>query len=596
MADSPLIGADGVLRCSVLIEGNALADSINVLVVEVNNQVNHIPHARIVISDGDMPNKDFPVSAQDCFKPGNSLVINAGYESEEQQIFSGVIMGLGIDLGDEGQSTLVVECQDLCVAMTIASHNCNFVSLKDSEIISQLIGNYSGLSVDVSDTATTLDELVQFNATDWDFMLTRAEVNGLIVVVQGGVLTIAPPCDNEQAVLTVTYGEDLISFNAQVDAAMQLSDVRCVSWDPATQALLEQSAAPITLNQQGNLSSEQLASVLSVDKFKMQSGQMIASDALKDWANAQQTKSALTKIRGKMSFQGSHLVVPGCLIEVAGVGERFNGSVFVSRVHHHIFNGQWLTEVEFGMSNVWSAEHRDIGAVPASGMLPPVDGLQVGKVLKLSEDPQTQNRIQVDIPILEADTPGVWARLASCYASDSFGAFFIPEVGDEVVVGYFNNNPSQAVVLGSLYSSSRNMPYALEEENNTKAIVTRSELKVIFDEENKAISITTPAGNTAVLSDDDKSIVLTDQNNNKVSLTESGISLSSPKDINIDAQGTISITAASTINVEANSDLSMSALNIDQSAQMALTAQGSASAELSSTGQTTVKGAMVMIN
>jgi uncharacterized protein involved in type VI secretion and phage assembly len=297
-----------------------------------------------------------------------------------------------------------------------------------------------------------------------------------------------------------------------------------------------------------------------------------------------------------MKFQGSAEAKVGEQIALNGVGQRFSGNVFVSAVHHEVVGGNWLTEVEFGTSAEWFAEQRDLTVPPASGLLPGVEGLQVGVVKKLDGDPAKENKIQVSIPLLEADKDGVWARLANYYASNTFGDFFLPEIGDEVVLGYLNHDPSYPIILGSLYSSKRSPPYPLTAENYTKAIVTRSKLRLIFDDEKQVVTVITPNQNKIVVSDDDKSILLEDQNGNKAKLDPSGILLDSPRDIVINAKGKITATAVGEISLTAQADVKVTGLNVGNTAQVAFSAKGSASAELSASGQTTVKGALVMIN
>jgi uncharacterized protein involved in type VI secretion and phage assembly len=255
-----------------------------------------------------------------------------------------------------------------------------------------------------------------------------------------------------------------------------------------------------------------------------------------------------------------------------------------------------LTTADFGLPADWFAEKRDLAAPPAAGLLPGVEGLQIGVVKKLEGDPEAQEKIQVSVPVMQADTEGVWARLASFFGSSEIGAFFLPEIGDEVVLGYFNNDPSHPVVLGSLYSATRKPPYGLADDNNTKAIVTRENLKLEFDEENKVITVLTPAGNTIVLSDQDQSILLEDGNGNKVELAPGGISLDSPSDISITAKGKIAIDGKTGVNVSSTSDVKVEGLNVNNNAKVGFTGKGNATAELSATGNTTVKGAMVMIN
>lgn len=597
MADSPDLNASDVLRLTITSNGAQLDDSIQVVSVAVSKATSRIPLARIVLLDGDMPEQDFPLSNSDSFKPGAEIEIKAGYDQDEESIFQGVVVKHGIKISGGNYSRLVIECRDKAAGMTIGRKNANYIDSTDSAVISRLIGNCSGLSADVESTSISYPELVQYYCTDWDFMLSRAEVNGLLVIVDDGKVTVKPPQTSAAPVLGVTYGADLMEFHADLDARTQLTSVKVTAWDLKNQAIVEsQEVKPPTLNSQGNLASADLATVVGPDSFRLQTVAPLEKTALDNWAGGQQLKAGLARIQGNMKFQGSARARVGTLIELKGVGDRFNGQVFVSGVSHDIADGNWTTEVDFGISPSWFADKRDLTAPPAAGLVPGVDGLQIGVVKKLDQDPDGQGKIQVSVPVLQAETAGVWARLASFYASNGIGSFFIPEIGDEVVLGYFNSDPSYPVILGSLYSSGRKAAYELTPENNTKAIVTRSKLKIEFDDEKKITTIITPGNNQIVLSDDGKSILLQDQNSNKVELNSGGILLDSPKDIQITAKGKISISATGAIETSSKADVSVSGQNVNNTAQVGFVAKGNATAEISASGQTTVKGAMVMIN
>jgi len=596
MADSPEINSEGAIRLTIFSNGSQLQDSISIVSVEVFKAVNLIPYAKIVVLDGDMPNKSFPISDTDDFKPGSEIKINAGYKDQEETIFEGIVVKHNLKISGDNYSRLHIECRDKAVAMTIGRKNANYVDVKDSDVFTRLVGNYSDLTVSADATTTEHKELVQYYCTDWDFLISRAEVNAALVIVDDGSVSIAAPNVSDEAVLAVTYGQELMEFHAEIDARNQYSQVKGASWDPSTLAVVEQVAGTETLNDQGNLTSADLSDVVGLEEFKLQTPISMESTALKDWAKSQQVKSGLARITGKMKFQGSAKARAGTLIELSGVGERFSGNVFVSAVNHVIADGNWLTEVEFGLSPTWFAEKRDITAPPASGLLPGVEGLHIGIVMQLDEDPEAQNKIKVKVPVLQAETEGVWARLSNYYASSGFGEFFIPEIGDEVILGYLNNDPGHPVILGSLYSSKNAPPYPLSADNFIKAIVTRSELKVEFDDENKVITIITPGANKIIISDDDESILVQDQSDNKIELSSSGITMDSPKDISISAKGKISLDAVGELSMTSKADVKSSGLNIEHSANVGITAKGGASAELSAGGNTTVKGAMVMIN
>lgn len=98
------------------------------------------------------------------------------------------------------------------------------------------------------------------------------------------------------------------------------------------------------------------------------------------------------------------------------------------------------------------------------------------------------------------------------------------------------------------------------------------------------------------MNDKEKMIEVEDMNGNKWSMNDSGISMDSPKDIKISAKGKISLDAIGAIDISSKSDITNKGMNIDHTADISFKASGNASAELSASGQTTVKGAMVMIN
>jgi Rhs element Vgr protein len=538
----------------------------------------------------------FPVADQGNFKPGTLVVISAGYGLTVKPIYSGVVVRHSVSINGENYARLVIECRDKALAMTVGRKNANYVDQTDHQIIGALIGAHAGLSAAVDSTSITYKELVQYYVTDWDYLMARAEANGFLVTVDGGKVTVAAPKADAAPVLLITYGADLMEFEAELDARWQLASVTGTSWDLATLAVVQQSAKPVTLTGQGDITSATLAGVLGVSDFGLQTAAPLDSAALTAWTSAQQTKAALARIRGRVLFQGSALAMPGVLLTLAGVGLHFNGNVIASNVIHRIEDGNWTTEVTFGMPNYWFADEHQLHAPEAAGLTAGIAGLHIGLVKKLDADPEGQYKVQVSMPLMKAAADGVWARLSTFYGSAGFGAFVIPEVGDEVILGFFNNDPSCPVILGSLYSSKHVPPYELTAENNFKALVTRSKLKLEFDDDQKIITLVTPASNKVVISDAGKSILLQDQNGNKVELSPSGILLDSPKDITIKAAGKVAISAVQNVEVAAQMDVKVSGLNINHSANVAFAAKGAATAELSAAGQTTVKGALVMIN
>lgn len=591
MADSPGKNSDRVLSYTVYSNGKNIGDGFRLSSAFVRLELNRIGRATLKFDAGDMSAGTFDETDSDVFKPGAAVVLSVGDTDGEDTLFAGVVVMLNIRIESGLRAQMVVECRDCAFGATRERKNRIFEEQEDSKIIETVLSAYG--SVEVDSTAYKHPSLVQYYCTDWDFALSRADANGLLVNVSDGKIAVKKPDVAAGPVLTVTYGLDLIDFNGGVSASDQFTKVEAVSWSLKNQAVVSVTAAKPSLNDQGNIAVKDMA---VGDKLLYQTDAPTESDALQAWADSQALKTGLARYRGSFSFIGNVLAEPGCIIELAGMGDRFNGNVFIGAVEHIVRDNVWVTRVEMGITPGNITEEPDVTSPPASGWLPGVEGLHVGKVQKLDGDPGKEQRILVEIPLLNGDKNTIWARLATLYAGNGIGSFFIPEVGDEVVVGFFNNDPCHPVILGSLYSSKQVPPYELKAENYKKAVVTKQKMKVEFDEEKKIITVTTPGNNMLELNDDGKSVTLSDQNGNKLILNDQGITLDSGGKIILKSKGDIKADATGQIGMSSKSDVSLDGMNVKATAKTGFTAKGNATAELSASGQTTVKGGMVMIN
>jgi uncharacterized protein involved in type VI secretion and phage assembly len=224
-------------------------------------------------------------------------------------------------------------------------------------------------------------------------------------------------------------------------------------------------------------------------------------------------------------------------------------------------------------------------------------GLLLATVKNLYGDPEKNGRILVAFASPKEQPAEMWARVASFYATSNAGVYFQPEVGDEVVVGFLDTMAQMPVVLGSLYSAQNKAPRVADDDNNyVKSLTTKSGITISFDDKKKTIILQTPGRNQIQICDEDRSISITDQNRNAIKLSDSGIELNSAKDITLKATGSVTIEATGKISLDSKQSLQVSANDVHISAKTTAAVIGSAAVELSSSGQTTVKGGMVMIN
>ncbi|WP_425638031.1 type VI secretion system tip protein VgrG [Algoriphagus yeomjeoni] len=599
MSQSATNPSDGLSTFTIKTNGKNIDDAIQVFSIEVEKGVNRIPIAKVTVLDGSAAEESFDVSSSSTFIPGASIEIEAGYDSRNQVIFKGIITKQRIRFDNTMGPVLEVECRDEAVKMMVGRKSRTYCNKKDSDIISGIISSYSGLSAAVKATTTVWPGQVQYYATDWDFSLARAEANGMIVNVLNGIVSVLDPTEQTSSILQITYGDNLFAFDATLDAVTQLGSAQASSWDIPSQKT-RTGVATSTYPGPGNLSSQKLSEVVGLANFELQSTAPIQKADLENWSKATLTKSAYSKIQGIVKFQGSSLVEPAKYITLAGVGDRFNGDHFTSFVHHTIADGNWITEASIGMSPSWSTQEPSVTAPTASGLLPGVQGLFNATVKKIFEDPDSQYRVLIDLPLFDPKGEGIWARLTNFYASSGAGVFFMPEVGDEVVVGFLNEDPRYPIILGSMYSAENNKPVEglrPDEKNAIKSIATKSGISITFDDENKILTLETPNNNRAIFSDQDKEITIIDQNNNRITMSEIGITLSNDKDIIIESGQKLTLKGNQGVAIESSGgDVEIKGMNITESAEIKYSAEGNATASLKGGAQTTIQGAMVMIN
>ncbi|HKJ40511.1 MAG TPA: type VI secretion system tip protein VgrG [Sunxiuqinia sp.] len=590
---------DGILNIEISIDGSRIKDTIEVLEISIEAEVNRIPTATIVVDDGGpigLVNDPFSNSQGSDFIPGKEVEISLGYDSVKKTAFKGIIVSQSLSVKNS-QSRLSVVCKDKAVKMTKGRLNSMYSDGKDSDALSSIVGNY-GLTLTNDSTTPELPALMQYNCSDWDFVVIRAEMNNMVVVANQNELTIKEYDFSSRPDYEINCSQIVIDMDLNLDSENIAGEYEMNAWDDDQQQSTQVTSALDDGLKQGNLTSKSLSDAVGYSKSSQFSSTSMESAELTAWGKSLSSKAVLSKIQGKITIPGTTSLKAGDLVAISGFSTRFNGNAFISKVSHELREGTWLTIVQVGKSPQWHSALPDITDIAASGLIPAANGSQIATVKKIDSDPKNKYRVQVTLPVLSAGGSeiDIWARLAFPYASNQAGFFFYPEIGDEVLLSFINNDPRYPVITGALYSAKNKPNEDPVEDNQYKAVYSKSGIKIRFDDTDKILVIDTPGGNSFTLDDKNKNAILKDMNGNSVTLDDSGIALDSATDIKLTAQNNVDINATGGITMKANSDVKVDGLNVEMNAQVGFTAKGNATAEVSASGQTTVKGAMVMIN
>ncbi len=527
--------------------------------LDTNKEFNKIPMAELKLYDGCIAKQKFETLDGDAFLPGSLIEIFMRYEGKnttEEKVFKGIVINQEIERSQH-QSELTIELCDPCIKMTSLRKNGVYKGLTDSKIIKDLISKYKGLKAkEIENTSYTHPQMVQYYVSDWDFMVSRAEANGQLVAVDHGELSVKTP-NIKNPDLTLTFGIDLAHFDLKLSSQGQYEKIHTFGLDTKKKQLalsLPKKAEEQTLGSIG-YNVPMLSKVVGATEAQLIHPVPTDPLELQSWSDAQLIKSRLSAVQGTIRIDGNGKLKVGQTIKIENVS-RFNGNHIITGVRNTFVMGSgWYTYLQIGMDANWFSAQSDIIETQAAGLLPGVNGLQVGTVLGHIEDADHGFRLQVHIPAFhqEGKPTEVLAMFTSLDAGADHGIFFPPEKGDRVVIGFLNDDPRQAIVLGAMHSNK--VPNTVKKKNTYKGIFTKSNFQLLFDEEKETVTLSTADSDSAneqtiCINQKEKKINLEDAHGNIIELGKDGIKLMSAKDFMIDAKGDLSINAKGKIKVK----------------------------------------------
>jgi phage protein D/phage baseplate assembly protein gpV len=559
---SPSDSLNEIASFDVKVDGTQIETSYKLLKIQTFKEVNKLSRAVISIIGGDPKENSFDESEESIFATGSEVEISLGYEQSNTVVFKGIISkhALQIKKGFQTAATnnlLVIECVDKAVKLTNTYTTEIYEDKLDSDIITTLISNATGVSKNVSFTSVMNDFLPKYNCNDWDFILQRAEANGMVVLNSDNEVTVTEPKPLLTVPeLTVTYGNAMIDFHAEVDATTQYSTFDISSYDPFTEEAVSSVSQEPSLIDQGDLDGVTISKDVSPTKNELSTSSILTSSEAKNIADAYLMRSRLSRLVGKICVKGINNIDLGSVITLVGFGSRFSGMAYVTSLSHEFQGGSFKTWIGFGLRyNPLENKNK----VDISKYTSKIEGLHIGTVTKIDADPNDELRIQVNIPTLKATGDGLWAKLATLYTAEEAGSFFIPEVDSQVVVSFLSNDSRYPVILGSMYTTTTKPYKTIDPENQFKAILSKEKLTLEFDDVEKIITIKSSDDNYIKIKETDKEIEITDINENTILTSSDGIKLDSAKDITIQAKGKITLKGGKGVDVDGGSKMTIKA-------------------------------------
>ncbi|MEN8118686.1 MAG: type VI secretion system tip protein VgrG [Bacteroidota bacterium] len=453
---------------------------------------------------------------------------------------------------------------------------------------------------------------VKYNENSLDFLKRLATRYGEWMYYNGKEFIFGPASGNQEELV---LGEELKTLNFSIN--LNAPGFKYVSYDYLTAKAIETEADK-------NMGKKQQNEVgkLAHDQSWKHLGQVNTQH----YPHLNTHSGSETKLQKDLVEIKTSAITMGMSV-IEATSENMNlvtgskvGIKGIKAVGGHIDYGEYIIiSIQHRCDNLLNYEN-SFTAIPSDAEIPPYANPEAvshsepqSAVVTDNKDPENLGRVKVKFIWQEDGQSTPWIRTVTPYSANGRGFYFIPEIDDEVLVGFEDGNAEKPYVIGSLYHGKNKPPDGLpDSKNNFKGIVTKSNLRIEFDEGKKVTTIDTPGGNKIVVSDDEQSILLNDQNDNKVELSPSGIELYSLDNIKINSDKKITIEALEDIVLSSlGGDIKVSGMNIKQNASVDFKAEGSASAEVSGADvslkglgnttvnggiKTTIQGGVVMIN
>lgn len=431
----------------------------------------------------------FELFDKDMFTLGTRMEIAFRAEGDPVLVTSGELTTISMEPGRGGRHELVLAGLDLTHRMARAPKSRSFQSVTDGDVASRIAGEY-GLEPDVDSTGEVHEYLLQVAETDYAFLRRRAARIGFDFWIsektfhfkKGPRATGSPP--------PLRWGANLKGFSVRFASGERCDEVQVRGWDPLAKKPIVGRASEGELGTDAPAGDEMHAAAKrAFGRVQRSAGYFPVADQAQADALAQafllRSSGAEVVLRGEAS--GDPLLAAGAMVKVEGVGTRLAGSYRVTSVEHLYGAGRpYVTRIVCGGKEPAGIADLLVGGRNATnGASKSWGGLVVGIVTN-NNDPEKLGRIKVTFPTLSAEDESAWARVATLGGGPKRGMQWLPEVDDEVLVGFEHDDQTRPVVLGGMWNRTDAVPLQTAVANgkvNERGLVTRIDSRLLFTDE-----------------------------------------------------------------------------------------------------------------
>lgn len=448
-----------------------------------------------------------------------------------------------------------------------------------------------------SDFNLQFSYVVQYNENNYDFLLRLARRFGQWFFYNGRELVFG---NFQKETRRGVQGINISNFNLNANMAPLKFNICTRDW--IADEVIERSSTDSTADITGDLDAigrhihdQSLSSFPEVGKLYFPQIYNKNDGTLnRDEDNVRHEKEGLA---------AGFVMISGSGSEPLKLGEIFHIEIPRSGQDREIEVGDFLvTGLDHYFDNSLNYSNSFRG-IPSSLPVPPETSVQLSAfcqtqsaIVKDNSDPKKLGRVRVQFTWQERNQMTPWIRMVNPHAGSEQGFYFIPEIGQEVLVGFEGGDPQQPYVIGQMYNGGlKPDPNWITSSNDIKSLRTKSGHTIEFNDTSGSEQLVIYNGSGSSAGSNNNKIVLS-LNPDKIIVESQGDIELKGNNIKVDAQGSIDLHATSGLTLKTESgDASLQGTQVSVKADGQFKAEG-ATAEVSGSGMAKIQGGIVQIN
>ncbi len=420
-------------------------------------------------------------------------------EGSPERTFVGVITKVGFSQESHSLGNIVLKGYSPTILLDAAPHTQSFGGEKPvnmgiiaADVIKQGIDS-SKFDVDVNAKASSqILYSSQYNETHYNYLCRMAEAYGEQFYYDGEVLHFGnmPP---QNKALELIYGSNVSDVNVELKAVH--IKPHFYGYNSSSNTKLTSGDTPI--NHVGNLAKTAYKNNDGI--FKTPSLQVAPIKAATDMdVVISQTSMAGSKAVEVFTVSGGTTIpflYPGCVADINMRKTDTNKTSYFTKL--------MMTEVLHEVDTLgrytgrFEAIASDTGYIPTPDFTIPVAQPQIATVIS-NTDPMGQGRVTVKFDWQLHDTTNFIRMMApdaggTDQITQNRGYVAVPEVGDQVMVGFVHNHPDRPFVMGGMFHGGTALGGGVD--NHLKSIQTRSGIRILMNDAEGSVNIIDPSGN-----------------------------------------------------------------------------------------------------